>query len=219
MSLDHDWPLFGLRIETPRVSLRYPTDDELAALNTLAGQGVHDPDVMPFDVPWTDDPPEIRPRNSLQFYWGLRASWKPTNWHLSFVVEERQVVVGAQGMLGIDFVVRRQVGTGSWVGKAHQGRGIGKEMRAAILHLAFAGLGAERAISAAFENNAASLAVSRALGYVENGDEIGAPRGKPMRQIRLLLTRGSWEKRRRQDIQIHGLEACLPMFGLDEKGG
>jgi RimJ/RimL family protein N-acetyltransferase len=219
MSLDQDWPLFGLRIETPRLSLRYPTDDGLAALNTLAGQGIHDPEVMPFDVPWTDDPPEIRPRNSLQFYWGLRASWKTTNWHLNLMVKEGQTVVGAQGMLAIDFAVRRQVGTGSWVGKAYQGRGIGKEMRAAILHLAFAGLGAQRAISAAFEHNAASLAVSRALGYVENGDDIGAPRGKPMRQIRLLLTREAWENNRRPDIQIHGLEPCLRMFGLDRKDG
>jgi RimJ/RimL family protein N-acetyltransferase len=86
------------------------------------------------------------------------------------------------------------------------------------LHLAFAGLGAARATSGAFENNAASLAVSRALGYVENGDDIGAPRGKPMRQIRLLLTRADWEKNRRADIRIHGLEPCLPMFGLSSSG-
>lgn len=217
MSPDRDWPLFGLWIETPRLTLRYPSDDDLAALNNLAGQGIHDPALMPFDVPWTDDPPEIRPQHSLQFYWGLRASWKPTNWHLSLIVKEGETVVGAQGVLAIDFAVRRQVGTGSWVGKAYQGRGIGKEMRAAILHLAFAGLGAGRATSAAFENNAASLAVSRALGYVENGDDIGAPRDKPVRQIRLLLTRETWEKNRRHDIQIHGLAPCLPMFGVDKK--
>jgi RimJ/RimL family protein N-acetyltransferase len=217
MSLDRDWPLFGLWIETPRLTLRYPTDGDLAALNNLAGQGIHDPALMPFDVPWTDDPPEIRPQHSLQFYWGLRASWKPTDWHLSLMVRERETLVGAQGLLAIDFAVRRQVGTGSWVGKAYQGRGIGKEMRAAILHLAFAGLGAERATSAAFENNAASLAVSRALGYVENGDDIGAPRGKRVRQVRLLLTREAWEKNRRPDIQIHGLEPCLPMFGVHKK--
>jgi RimJ/RimL family protein N-acetyltransferase len=89
-------------------------------------------------------------------------------------------------------------------------------MRAAILHLAFAGLGATRATSGAFENNAASLAVSRALGYVDNGDDIGAPRGTPMRQIRLLLIREIWEKNRRDNIQIHGLEPCLPMFGVDK---
>ncbi len=219
MALERDWPLFGLWIKTPRLTLSYPTDADLGALNTLANQGIHDPSVMPFDTPWTDEPPEIRPQHSLQFYWGARANWKPTNWHLTMMVKEGDAVVGAQGMIATDFAIRRQVGTGSWLGKAYQGRGIGKEMRAAILHLAFAGLGAERATSGAFENNAASLAVSRALGYVQNGDDIGAPRGMPMRHIRLLLTREAWEKNRRHDIQIHGLEPCLSMFGVDKKSG
>jgi RimJ/RimL family protein N-acetyltransferase len=120
-------------------------------------------------------------------------------------------------MIATDFAIKRQVGTGSWLGQGYQGHGLGKEMRAAILHLAFAGLGAVRATSGAFEDNAASLAVSRALDYVENGDDIGAPRGTPVRQIRLLLTRENWEKNRRADIQIHGLEPCLPMFGIDRK--
>jgi RimJ/RimL family protein N-acetyltransferase len=133
------------------------------------------------------------------------------------MVKEADTVVGVQGMIATDFTIKRQVGTGSWVGQGYQGRGLGKEMRAAILHLAFAGLGAVRATSGAFEDNAASLAVSRALDYVENGDDIGAPRGTPVRQIRLLLTRENWEKNRRADIQIHGLEPCLPMFGIDRK--
>jgi RimJ/RimL family protein N-acetyltransferase len=217
MPLERDWPLFGLSIQTPRITLRYPTDDDLAVLNDLAGRGIHDPAVMPFDTPWTDEPAEIRPQHSLQFYWGTRANWKPTNWHLTMMVKEGDAVVGIQGMIATEFAIKGQVGTGSWVGQGYQGRGIGKEMRAAILHLAFAGLGAERATSGAFENNAASLAVSRALGYVENGDDIGAPRGTPMRQIRLLLTREMWEKNRRRDIQIHGLEPCLPMFGIAKK--
>jgi len=219
MNLERDWPLFGLWVQTPRLTLSYPTDADLGTLNALVNQGIHEPSVMPFDTPWTDEPPEIRPQHSLQFYWGMRANWKPTNWHLTMMVKEGDVVVGAQAMLATDFAVKRQVGTGSWVGQGYQGRGIGKEMRAAILHLAFAGLGAKRATSGAFEDNAASLAVSRALGYVENGDDIGAPRGTPVRQIRLLLTREAWEKKRRDDIQIHGLERCLPMFGVDQKSG
>jgi RimJ/RimL family protein N-acetyltransferase len=217
MSIDRDWPLFGLWIETPRLTLRYPADADLNALNAVAGRGIHDPAVMPFEIPWTDEPSDVRPRNSLQFWWAQRANWKPNRWVLNLVVRERETIVGIQDLVGAEFAVTRQVVTGSWLGKAYQGRGIGKEMRAAVLHLAFVGLGAERAISGAFENNAASLAVSRSLGYVENGDDVKALRGKPMRQIRLLLPREIWEKRRRKDIQIHGLEPCLPMFGLDRK--
>jgi RimJ/RimL family protein N-acetyltransferase len=215
MTLEREWPLFGLRVETPRLTLSYPTDADLGVLSALASKGIHDPAVMPFDIPWTDAAPEILPRNSLQFWWSLRAEWKPTKWHLEFVVREGTIVVGVQGLFATDFAVTRQVASGSWLGKAYQGRGIGKEMRAAILHLAFAGLSAQRATSGAFENNAASLGVSRALGYVDNGDDIRAPRGTPMRQIRLLLKREVWERNRRQDIRIQGLDPCLPMFGLD----
>lgn len=216
MTLERDWPLFGLRIETPRLMLRYPTDDDLAALNAVAGQGIHDPADMPFEIPWTDAPPDIRARNSLQYWWGLRASWQPADWHLTLVVRETSTVVGVQDLFAKNFPAKRQVATGSWLGKGFQGHGIGKEMRAAVLHLAFAGLGATRATSGAFAHNAASLAVSKALGYVENGDDISAPRGEPVRHIRLLLTREVWERNRRRDVRIEGLQACLPMFGLDE---
>ena len=218
MTLDRDWPLFGLRIETPRLSLRYPTDDDLDALNAVASQGIHDPAVMPFEIPWTDDPAEVRPRNSLQFWWALRANWKPNRWVLNLVVQERETVVGVQDLVAAEFDVTRQVATGSWLGTPYQRRGVGTEMRAAVLHLAFMGLGAERATSVAFDDNVASLKVSRALGYVENGDEIKAVRGRSRRAIRFILERQVWEKTRRHDIQIHGLAPCLPMFGLEQSG-
>ena len=217
MTLEHDWPLFGLRIETAKISLQHPTDPDLEALNAVANQGIHDPAVMPFAIPWTDDPHHVRTRNSLQYWWGLRAAWKPTKWTLSMVVKEGDRVLGVQDLSATDFAVTRQVATGSWLGKGEQGRGIGKEMRAAILHLAFAGLGAERATSGVFEDNAASLAVSRALGYVENGDDLVERRGQRARHHRLLLQRSTWERNRRDDIKIHGLDDCLQMFGLDKK--
>jgi RimJ/RimL family protein N-acetyltransferase len=216
MTLERDWPLYQLRIETPRLVLSYPTDAHLDALNAVADRGIHDPDVMPFAIPWTDDPPDIRPRNSLQFWWGTRASWTPSRWILTMMVTAANQIVGAQGLHATDFATTHQVATGSWLGQSYQRRGIGTEMRAAILHLAFAGLSAERAISMAFEDNPASLGVSRALGYVDNGDDVMPRRGRPARLIRLRLDRATWERHRRNDIQIHGLEACLPMFGVVE---
>ncbi|HET9847424.1 MAG TPA: GNAT family protein [Candidatus Dormibacteraeota bacterium] len=219
MSLERDWPLFGLRVDTPRLTLTYPTDSDLDALNAVAGRGVHDPGMMPFSIPWTDASPELRPRNSLQHWWGLRATWQPNNWHLTLVVREGPTVVGVQDLFATNFAATRQAATGSWLGMEYQGRGIGKEMRAAVLHLAFAGLNAERATSGAFDDNPASLGVSRALGYVENGDDIAAPRGRPQRQIRLILTRQAWERIRRSDIRITGLEPCRSMFGLESGAG
>jgi hypothetical protein len=63
------WPLFDLRVVTPRLELRY-IDDELAtALSTLAARGVHDPGFMPFSIPWTEVEPPLQQRNTMQYYW------------------------------------------------------------------------------------------------------------------------------------------------------
>jgi RimJ/RimL family protein N-acetyltransferase len=216
VTLARDWPLFGLRVQTPSLILSHPTDADLELLNAVVEAGIHDPAMMPFDIPWTDEPPDIRPRHSLQHWWRLRATWQPEQWTLTMMVREGGTVVGVQDIFGVNFAGTKEVGTGSWLGRAHQGRGIGKEMRSAILHLAFAGLGAERATSAAFEDNLASIAVSRALGYRENGDEFKLRRGVRSRSIRFVLDRQAWLERRRHDIEIHGLEPCLPMFGLGQ---
>jgi RimJ/RimL family protein N-acetyltransferase len=92
-------------------------------------------------------------------------------------------------------------------------------MRAAALHLAFEGLGATVAYSGAWEDNLASLAVSRSLGYVENGSRMLVRRGKPTRHVDLRLDRAAWEERRRDDITIEGLDGALELFGAGEGGG
>jgi RimJ/RimL family protein N-acetyltransferase len=104
------------------------------------------------------------------------------------------------------------VKTGSWLGLGFQGQGIGTEMRAAILHLIFAGLDARVAYSAAWHDNERSLRVSRSFGYVENGVTIELRRGQPGRLINLRLDRARWEAQPRDDITVEGLEACLPFF-------
>ena len=38
-------PLFGLRLRTPRLELRFPTHDELVELRELARTGVHPPEL------------------------------------------------------------------------------------------------------------------------------------------------------------------------------
>jgi RimJ/RimL family protein N-acetyltransferase len=117
-----------------------------------------------------------------------------------------------QDLVGEQFAVRKTVHTGSWLGIDHQGRGLGKEMRAAVLHLAFVGLGAERAETAAWHDNLASLGVTRSLGYRPNGERLGVRRGVAERQLAFVLTRAEW--RERDDITIEGLDPCLPLFGV-----
>jgi hypothetical protein len=42
-------PLFALRIRTPRLELRFPTEAELVELYGVAAAGIHPPEEMPFD--------------------------------------------------------------------------------------------------------------------------------------------------------------------------
>ena len=87
-------------------------------------------------------------------------------------------------------------------------------MRAAILHLAFAGLGAREAGSDAFVDNAASNRISRGLGYAPNGTDWDTRRGEPARIQRWQLTRDNWERVRRDDIALTGVQECLPVLGI-----
>lgn len=209
------WPLFGLRVRTPRVELR-PVDPELAYdLGRLATRGIHDPGTMPFFVPWTRAEPRDLERSSFQFYLRVWADFAPDRWSLPLATFADGELVGMQDLLGDQFPIRRTVTTGSWVGQAHQVRGIGTEMRSAALHLAFAGLGAERAETEAFEENIASIRVSQRNGYEPNGDRIAVRDDEPARLVRFVLHREAWSARRRTDVQITGLDDdVLAMFGL-----
>jgi RimJ/RimL family protein N-acetyltransferase len=206
------WPLFDLVVRTPHLELRLPREDEFEALIELAGQGIHDPETMPFFVPWTDLEPEQRARTTAQWLWGHRANWSPENWTFTGAVFVGGRPIGMQDMNAEHFRAVRSVETGSWLGRAHQGQGLGREMRQAMLHLAFAGLGAEEALSGAFEDNAASLATSRSIGYEQNGEARGRRRDGSGRTIRFRLGREQWERRRRDDIEIVGLEPCVDLF-------
>ncbi|MFI0357672.1 GNAT family N-acetyltransferase [Actinomadura sp. 9N407] len=214
MIVDH-FPLLGLRLTTPRLELRLPSPEELAALAELAAEGIHPPETMPFLVPWTNGTPAEIARGVVQHYWRQLGTWTPQDWSLNLTVLHAGAVVGTQGISGRDLAITRQVGTGSWLGRRHQGQGIGTEMRAAVLHLAFAGLGVQEAVSSAFEDNHASLAVSRKLGYQPDGIERRAIREALVIDHRRRLTRAAWEHHNTTPVTIEGLAPCLPLFGLD----
>src|SRR5437763_4192141 len=138
---------------------------------------------MPFSIPWTDAEPAERRLASLQFVWRARAEWKADDWHLPFGVFRNGRLIGVQALYAKRFGVMREVETGSWLTRAEQGQGFGKEMRCAALQFAFAHLNAEIARSGAFVDNPASTAVSRAIGYRENGRSREAPRGTPKERV------------------------------------
>jgi RimJ/RimL family protein N-acetyltransferase len=206
------WPFASLRIRTPVLELRYPDDDDLVTLARLAAEGIHDPATMPFLVPWTRAESLDLERSILQHSWLQRATLSRDDWRLLFAVSHEGGLLGIQGIEAKQFSVRRTVETGSWLVRWAQGRGIGTEMRAAVLHLAFAGLGAEEAHSGSFTDNPASAGVSRRNGYESNGEGVVDREGEPARLQRWVLTRANWESRRRDDITIEGMGACLSLL-------
>ncbi|WP_406508530.1 GNAT family N-acetyltransferase [Streptomyces sp. NBC_00212] len=208
------WPLHGLRIRTPRLELRLPDTELLSELAQVAADGVHAPDRMPFTFPWTDGSPADRGRAVYQHVLATIANWSPGDWTLSLAVLHEGKVVGRQDLMASSYAVTREAETGSWLGLAHQGRGIGTEMRAAALHLAFAGLGARAAVSAAMTDNPRSLGVSRRLGYRDNGLTTAVVRDRPVTLRRLRLERAEWEHRRTVDVRVVGLDACRAEFGV-----
>ena len=211
--VDH-WPLFGLRVRTPRLELRYPNDDDISEIaQRSVTDGIHDPAWMPFGIEWTDVAAPLQQRLSMQFHWGLRANWKPDQWHCNLVVSSGGRIVGTQSAEATDFARLGEVTTGSFLVRTAQRQGLGTEMRAAILHLVFEGLGAEFALTAAWADNHPSLGVTRRLGYEATGAKRMLSRGTPREMLTFRLSRAAWEPNRRDDIVIEGLGPCLDMFG------
>lgn len=210
------YPLLDVRVATPRLELRGATDELLDQLADVVRAGKTHADPAPYDDPMSfyEDDPDVRVAKWLRAIWRRRGTVDADAWRLHFVVMLGGRPVGEQTLTGVNFSVLGTVTTFSWLSVDERGRGLGHEMRAAILHLAFAGLGAKEAGSDAFVDNHSSNAISRDLGYAPNGSEWATRRGEPALLNRWRLTRDTWEQRRRSDIQLHNLEACHALLPL-----
>ncbi len=207
------WPLFGLRITTPRLELRVPTDDDIGSLIAVARAGIHEPSTMPFSTPWTDTPSPRFEREAAQHFWAARSTHTVDEWNLILAVVLDGTVVGVQGLSAKRFPVLRTAETGSWLGRDHQGRGLGTEMRFAVLHLAFEDLGARAVTSGAYLDNLASQRVSEATGYERNGTMDSLRRGRRAEQIRYRITVERWRAGGPDfDIAVTGLDRCRDLF-------
>lgn len=207
-------PLLGLRIQAGPVELRGITDDLLGPLADLAAAGVHDPDTMPFDFPWTAVPPGELPRNFAQYHWRVRASFSPASWRAEFAVFWNGELAGVQGITAQDYPITRTGQTGSWLGLAFHGRGIGTAMRQVLCAFMFDHLDADRITSGAFADNLASLAVSRKTGYTENGVHRVNRQGRPATRVSLLLEPGALV-RFPHALTVRGLPEFRRSIGLE----
>lgn len=206
-------PLYRLRLRTPRLELRLGSRVELEALAEVARAGIHPADEMPFAVPWTDassDPAFVA--DFAAHHEQVLAAWTPEEWRLNLVAFHEGAPVGSQALRANEFAADRTVDTGSWLGAASQGRGLGTEMRVAVLELAFGCLGARAAQSGWLEGGAAqSAGVSARLGYREVGTHLERPRGQPVAHHDLVLDAADWTCP--FSVEIVGVEPCLPLFG------
>lgn len=202
------WPLSALELRVADMSLRPMVESDLDTVGAL----------LPEDLemnPATPRPfrlPEAASRAVAlrQEYWAAMGSWSPDAWRLPFVVTVHDHIIGVQTLEADDFAVLRTVDTASWLLAEHRGRGLGKLARTAVLALAFEGLHAEVALTAAWADNAASLGVSRSLGYQPNGS-IRHRRGSAGDEMpRLRLDRASWLGASRPSVHVDGLAPCLP---------
>lgn len=201
------WPLFRLRLRTSRLELRLPREHELASLALAA------PDDLELDPAWPapSASPRTRSTSVAQGWWRAMGSWSEEHWRCPFAVFVAGALVGFQELEGRRFAVLRQVETSSWLTRETRGHGVGKEMRAAVLALAFEHLGAEVAVTSAWETNDASRGVSTALGYVDNGWDLHERDGTAARMSRASLARSSWDPSR-WPTTVEGLEACRGLF-------
>lgn len=205
-----NYPLLDVRVSTPRLELRGATDELLDQLAEVVRAGKTHAEPAPYDDPMSfyETDPDVRVAKWLQAVWRRRGRVEPDAWRLNFVVMVDGLPVGEQTISGVSFFTLGTVTTFSWLSVDLRGHGLGREMRAAILHLAFDGLGAKEAGSDAFVDNQGSNAISRGLGYEPNGSEWATRQGEVALLNRWRLTREEWEKRRRDDIHLHNVEAC-----------
>lgn len=175
LSLEDIFPPFALRISCGALELRVLRDDDLPELVELVCRGIQVPGLpMPFLRAWHEEPyapgsSDGFPSSSLAWWWTQRATFAPDDWRLALVVRRHGDLVGMQDLHAKDFAETRLVETGSWLGRAHQGTGIGTLMRQLVVGFAFDELGAEQCESGYIVGNDASAAVSRKVGYVDNG--------------------------------------------------
>jgi RimJ/RimL family protein N-acetyltransferase len=207
------WPLFDLRLTTPDLVLRPATEaDQMELADTLPDDVEVDPALPRYDLA---DRRAVRGAGLLQSYWRAFGTWRPDSWAIPFVVFRGDELIGLQALEGDEFARLRTVDSFSLLIREARGRGYGKQMRDAVLALAFGPLEAARAITSAWHDNHASLGVSKALGYVGNGEVLHRRGDGADVMVHMRLTREAWLARTdRPPVDIVGFEPCRPLFGL-----
>lgn len=206
------WPLHGIRLRTADLDLRVMTEGDLPV---LAAALPDDLEMNPHATRYAGlDDGANRRVVLVQAYWRALGMWSPDDWALPFVVRTAGDVVGVQWLEGPDWRSDRTVDSSSWLVPSARGRGLGKQMRASVLALAFGPLEARAAISSAVVDNGSSLGVSRALGYHDTHKSVLEHSGETLQHVR--LDRATWvASGQAHGVVIDGVTPALPLFGVE----
>ncbi|QCB98466.1 N-acetyltransferase [Arthrobacter sp. PAMC25564] len=210
------FPPFALMLTTPRLVLRPISDDDIPAAVQAALSGIHEPGHNPFSNPWSEAPAHELGLKMAQWYWRCRANMSPQDWTLLLGIWHDGGFIGCQDIAAKDFATLKTVTTGSWLRRSAQGRGLGKEMRAAVALYAFDWLGAEVAESEAVAWNHQSLGVSHSLGYELNGVTRVSWGGKPQNVQKVRLTNETFNRPDWQ-LTVGGHEATAKYLKIQRK--
>lgn len=206
------WPAAGLLLRSPAVELRPMTEELLDAVALLLPDDLELDPAIP--LPAGDRRAARRDAYRAALHRD-RDAFGPDGWKLHLAVRlPTGALVGVQTIEAERFAAERTVDSASWLAPEARGRGIGIRMREAMLALAFGPLGAEAAITSAWRDNAASLGVSRHLGY---GFERVSRHVTPERDdelVHLRLSRATWlASGLGRDVVITGVQP--EAFGAD----
>jgi RimJ/RimL family protein N-acetyltransferase len=224
--LEEVFPPFALRITCGPLELRVLRDDDLPELVELVRGGIEAPGLpMPFLQAWHEEAfapgsPDGFPTSSLRWWWTQRATFAVDEWRLALVVRRDEEVVGMQDLHAKDFAQTRHVMTGSWLGRAHHGRGTGTLMRQLVVGFAFDELGAEQCESGYIVGNHASAAVSRKVGYVDNGRRPivqHTRHGKVRADEQLVTVTPATFVHTKDSISVEGADAVRHFLGIGHK--
>lgn len=213
MDLVSVWPVRGIILRAGSLELRPMTEADLPELvERLPGDLEMDPTLPTYAA---HDARAARAVALVQGYWRSLGTWSPAEWALAFVVRLGGEPVGVQVLEGVsDFRAERVVDSSSWLVPERRGQGLGTLMRTTVLELAFRGLGATAAVTSAYVENAASLGVSRRLGYLDTHTSVLEHNGRMLQHLR--LDRDAWyTSGRGRGVLVEGVAAALPLFELE----
>src|SRR3954447_24538110 len=228
LTVEEIFPPFGLRISCGSVELRVLRDEDLPELVELVRGGIQVPGLpMPFLSAWHEEPfspggPDGFPTTSLRWWWTQRATFAPDEWRLALAVRSHGELVGMQDLHAEGFPHTRHVMTGSWLGRGHHGRGIGTLMRQLVVGFAFDELDADRCESGYIEGNHASAAVSRKVGYADNGRRRIVQRtrqGKVGVDEQRVVVSPATFVRPDEPVSVEGAEVLRRFLGIDRLVG